>query len=402
MRAGVEDSHTLTAREALLATSFTLTGAEDPAGGTLALWGRAAQSTFAGREGTQVLDGDVTTGMLGADYGRDGWLAGLAFSHTDAEGGYDNAGGVSGDVEASLAAVTAYAAVEASPSLDVWGAAGRGQGDVTVKPSGGTSDTADIDWTMAAAGMRSRLAEPAAGGGLQLALVSDALWADTGSEEAGEFRASDASVTRLRLGLEAGWPMALDGGGHFAPRLETGIRHDGGDAESGFGVELGGGLTWSHSRSGLAFDLQGRTLLTHEDDDIADRGFSAGLAFDPDPASERGLSFTVRHTLGAASSGGLDALFTPDVLPERTGAEATGRWTAEAAWGFPAFGGRYTGSPHAGLGLTDTTRDTTLGWRLTPAGPEAPDLSLGILATRHESEGMASEHRIGVEAAVRW
>ena len=200
-----------------------------------------------------------------------------------------------------------------------------------MKPNGGTSDKADIDWTMAAAGMRSRLAEAGEGGGLQLALVSDALWADTGSEEAGEFRASDASVTRLRLGLEAGWPMALDGGGHFAPRFETGIRHDGGDAETGFGVELGGGLTWSHPRSGLAFDLQGRTLLTHEDDDVADRGFSAGLAFDPNPASERGLSVTVSHTLGAASSGGLDALFTPEVLSERTGTEATGRWTAQAA-----------------------------------------------------------------------
>ena len=254
---------------------------------------------------------------------------------------------------------------------------------MTVKPNGGTSDKADIDWTMAAAGMRSTLAEPGEGG--------------TGAQRLGRER--DASTARARSGLA----HCTQRQRHFAPRLETGIRHDGGDAETGFGVEFGGALTWSHLRSGISFDLEGRTLLTHEDDAIADRGFSAGLVFDPNPASERGLSFTLRHTLGTTSSGGLDALFTPDAVSERASAQITGRWTVEAAWVFPAFGGRYTGSPHAGLGLTNTTRNFSIGWRLAPgAGPGTPDLSLGILATRRESEGTEPEHRIGIEAGARW
>ena len=397
-----EDSRTLTDREALLGTSFALTGETDEAGGTLAWWGRTSQSAFEGRDGTLTLDGDVTTGLVGADYGRGDWLAGLVFSHTEAEGGYTDGSVGSGTLASSLTAVTVYGAIDTSPRTELWGAVGRGQGDVTMKPKNGANAKADIDWTMAATGVRSTLAEPGEGGDLMLALVSDALWANTGSEEAGQLRASRTGVTRLRLGLEAGWPQELDGGGRFAPRLEAGIRHDGGDAETGFGVELGGGLTWSHPQSGLAFDLEGRALLTHEDDDIEDRGFSAGLAFDQAPASERGLSLSLRRTLGAASSGGLDALFAPDVLSERTGAEAAGRWTAEAAWGFPAFGGRYTGSPHAGLGVTDTARDTILGWRLTPAGPAASDFSLSILATKRESDGAETEHRVGIMAGARW
>ena len=397
-----EDSRTLTDREALLGTSFALTGGTDEAGGTLAWWGRTAQSAFEGRDGTLALDGDVTTGLVGADYGRGDWLAGLLVSHTDAEGDYTDKSVGTGTLASSLTAVTVYGAIDKSQRTELWGAVGRGQGDVTMKPKDGANAKADLDWTMAAAGVRSTLAEPGEGGDLMLALVSDALWANTKSEEAGQLRASHTGVTRLRLGLEAGWPQELDGGGHLAPRLEAGIRHDGGDAENGFGVELGGGLTWSHPRSGLSFDLEGRALLTHEDDDIADRGFSAGLAFDQAPASERGFSFSLRRTLGSASSGGLDALFAPDVLSERSGSEATGRWTAEAAWGFPAFGGRYTGSPHAGLGVTDTARDTILGWRLTPAGPAASDLSLSILATKRESDGAETEHRIGIRAGARW
>ena len=405
VRGGLDESQTLTAREALLGTSFALTGEEDGAGGTLALWGRVAESTFAGQEGTRTLDGALTTGLVGADYGRESWLTGLVVSQTDAKGDYAEGSAGSGTLASSLTAVTVYGAMDASRRTELWGAAGHGQGELTLTAAAGSWEKADLDWTMAAAGARSTLLEPGAGESLMLALVADALWARTASEKAkvGSLEAAEADVTRLRIGLEGSWPAISTGGGALAPTWELGLRHDGGDAETGFGVELGGGLAWSASASGLSFDVSGRTLLAHEDEDFEDWGVSAGLAFDPDPATERGLSLTLRHDLGGSSAGGLEALFSPETLDRRTGAEtADGRRTAEAAWGFPAFGGRYTGSPHAGLGLTDTTRDTTLGWRLAPAGPEAPDLTLDLTATRRESEGAASEHSIGIEATLRW
>ena len=65
----------------------------------------------------------------------------------------------------------------------------------------------------------------------------------------------------------------------------------------------------------------------------------------------------------------------------------------QAAWGLPVFGGGFTGSPHVGYGLTDDGRDYSLGWRLAPAGPQAPELSLGVKATRRESQ---------ISAARRW
>ena len=63
--------------------------------------------------------------------------------------------------------------------------------------------------------------------------------------------AAEAEVTRLRLGLEGTWRGLEAGGGELVPRLEVGLRHDGGDAETGFGLDLGGGLSWSHPASGL-------------------------------------------------------------------------------------------------------------------------------------------------------
>lgn len=65
------------------------------------------------------------------------------------------------------------------------------------------------------------------------------------------------------------------------------------------------------------------------------------------------------------------------------------------------FGGRFTGSPHVGLGLSNTARDYTLGWRLTP-GANAPALGFGVKATRRESDTAAPEHAVGFEVRARW
>ena len=74
----------------------------------------------------------------------------------------------------------------------------------------------------------------------------------------------------------------------------------------------------------------------------------------------------------------------------------------EAAYGVPAFGGRFTGSPHVGLGLATGTRNYSVGWRLTPEAASAPELSFGLKAVRRESDAAAPEHTVGVEATMRW
>ena len=433
-------SYSMTAREALLGSSFTATGEKDGTGGSLAFWGRAAQSSFDGREGTFSLDGEATTAMLGADYARGRWLVGMALMQSSGEGGYrdtDPGGNVcadldmdgadpppdlcngalrngDGEVEASLTAAVPYAAIQASERLKLWGALGYGTGEVTLKPDlGGRALTADISWTMAAAGVRGDvIAPPAKGSGPALAVTSDALWARTSSDKTHELAASDSDVTRLRLGLEGGYRIATEGGGHVTPKLEIGARHDGGDAETGFGVELGGGLAWVDPTLGLSLDVSGRTLIAHGNDDLKDRGFAASLAFDPDPATARGPSLTLTQDWGGQARGGLDALFTPQTLDRRSGSgETAARWQAEAAYGFPAFSGRFTGSPHVGLGLATGARDYSVGWRLTPAAPStgsgqananAPDISFGLKATRRENDWTEPEHSVGFEAIARW
>ena len=262
---------------------------------------------------------------------------------------------------------------------------------------------------MAAAGLRGQLLAPASDetgrtSGPSLALVSDALWVRTSSEKTRGLGASESDASRLRLGLEGSWGLALADGGAITPNLELGARHDGGDAETGFGVELGGGLAWRDPGLGLTLDLSGRTLVAHDDGGLEDRGVSAQLSFDPEPASGRGLSLGLGQDWGGRAQGGLDALFAPEPLEDREGStEAAARWSMEAAWGFPALDGHYTGIPHVGLGLATGTRDYTLGWRLVPEAGNAPNLSFGLRATRRESGSAAPpEHTVGVEFSASW
>ena len=66
------------------------------------------------------------------------------------------------------------------------------------------------------------------------------------------------------------------------------MRHDGGDAETGFGLDLGGGLALSDPKRGLQAELRGRGLLTHESKGFRDLGFSGSLAWEGNPGSDRG------------------------------------------------------------------------------------------------------------------
>ena len=416
-------------RDFMLSSSFTATGAVDMTGGSMAFWGRASEGSFDGREGRVSLSGDTMTALLGADYARGPWLLGMALAESEGKSSYADTGtgapdaaafavpaGVpggldalsvqagSGEVEGRLTAVIPYLALEASERVRLWSAMGQGSGTVTVTPALGGRFEAATSWTMMAAGLRGDLLAPGGqrGVGPALALTSDALWVRTSSEKTRDLAASESDVSRLRLGLEGSWAAALGGDASLTPKLELGARHDGGDAETGFGVELGTGLAWVDPKLGLTFDVSARTLLTHDAEGREDRGVAAQLAFDPDQASARGLSLGLTQDWGGQAAGGLDALFSDAPLEDRTGSGmAESRWVAEAAYGLPVFGGRFTGSPHMGLGLATGARDYTLGWRLEPAAG-APAVSFGVQATRRESDGTVPEHTVGFEINARW
>ena len=417
-RAGYE-SRSVSARDLLTGTSFALTGEAGGAGsGTVSLWGRGAVSRFDGREGDLTLDGEVTSAMLGADWMRPGsgsgagaWTAGLLVSHSRGEGSYRGAD--EGTVSSTLTGLYPYGRYMVNGRLSVWGVAGYGEGTLTLTPDGQAAMQTGIDLQMGAVGVRGVAVEAPAEGGVELAVTSDAMAVRTSSEKVPGLAAATADVTRLRLGLEGTWRGLEAGGGELVPRLEVGLRHDGGDAETGFGLDLGGGLSWSHPESGLAAELSGRGLLTHESRGFRDRGLSASFGWDPGGGSGRGPKLTLSQTVGASASGGMDALLgreTPTGLAANDNGSddlANRRLNVGFGYGFPAFGDRFTSTPEFGLGLGQGRREYSLGWRLNLAQTGPTALELRLQATRSESAGAAAndntaEHGIGLTVTARW
>ena len=411
-RTGIQ-SRTLTAPEVLMGSSFALAAKTD-SGGAAAVWGRMAQSSFAGREGGLSLDGDVTTGLLGADYAQGSWTGGAVLSHSSGEGGYN--GKAAGKVEASMTALTPWAGYKVAERLSVWGALGYGMGEFTLTPENPQTQKdqpaqkTDIAMTLAAAGVRGTLLE---GDGPKLDAVADARWVRTTSEKVsasagngGNLAASASEVTRLRLGLEGSWAVALDDKGTtVTPRLSFGVRHDGGDAETGFGADIGGGVTLAMPARGLSVSLEGRGLLTHEAKGLRDSGFGGTIAWDPAPSSNRGLSLSLRQSVGGSATGGKDALFSREVM-EGLAANGNGgnrRLEGRIGYGLAVFGDRFTGTPEIGFGLSDGGRDYSLGWRMTCEGRDAGSFEFSFEATRRESANDNDpEHGIGFRLTARF
>ena len=276
-------------------------------------------------------------------------------------------------------------------------------GELTLTPEGETPVEAGMDLAMGAVGLRGVAVEAEAGAGPELAVKTDALAVRTSSEATAGLEATTAQVTRLRLGLEGTWR-----GGALVPRLEVGVRHDGGDAETGFGLDLGGGLAWSDPASGIAAVVSARGLVSHEAGGMRDRGVSGSLAWDPRPGSERGLKLTVSQVMGAPASGGMDALYgrptMAGLVANEDGDELKRRrFEARLGYGLAVFSGRFTATPEVGLGLSNGQREMSLGWRfgLAKTGPALLELRLDGTRREAAAEG-APVHGVALRLDARW
>ena len=422
-------------RELLTGSSFQLTAAAEGMGGGLAsLWGRSARSSFDGREGDLSLSGEVTSALLGADWSREKWTMGLMLSHARGEGSWrggsggagpgPRAGGTGGKVESTLAGLYPYGRYRATDRVTLWGTAGYGAGELVLKPDEGDELKTDMDLMMAAAGLRGVAVKAPAQGGPEVAMEADALAVRTRSEalrtDTGNLAAATGDATRLRLALHGAWRGLEAGGGTLEPRLELGLRHDGGDAETGFGLDAGAGLAWSHPENGLRLELSGRGLLTHESNGFREQGLAGSLTWQPTPERGRGPKLTLTQTLGGASSGGAGALLGRRTLEglaandPGSGSGAGGRDPLESrnlelrlGYGFPALGDRFTATPEIGLGMSNGHREYGLGWRLNLATHGTSALEFALEATRREAAGPGPagaepEHAIGLRITARW
>ncbi len=397
---GTGESGRLTSDELLTGTSFAL-NLKDGKGASYALWGRGAYSGFESVEGDLKLDAEVSSYMLGADWKRESYLLGLMLSHSKGEGDYRYFGN-EGEIETKLTALIPYFGWDVTDRIRIWTSVGFGAGTFSVPED--FSLTTDIDWQMLAGGSSGELGSVPNLGNARLSWRTDAFWTHTGSEGVLGLAPVEGDSMRLRFGLESRWENRLVSGAKWTHRLECGLRYDGGDAETGYGVEIGGGVDWADPISGFEMGIEGRTLTLHADDDLKEWGLAFKFAYDSSPQSKQGFRAHFSHDFGGTSSGGVAALLDPDLLSAGSGGtDDTARaWQAELAYGLGRSDGR-VGLPYTRLsGGRSGFGQMRLGYRIEPDALSAIDMTLDVWAEPEiepdDSDGSAA----GVELKRSW
>ncbi len=395
----VSESTQLTDNEIVSGTSFAFTTGE-AAGDSLSFWGRGAYSGFESGENGLKLDSEVTSFMLGADWKRNRHLFGLMVSQSRGNGDYRLPGG-EGEIETDLTALIPYLGWEVNDRISGWVSLGFGQGELTFLPGGGTALTTDMDWQMAAGGSSGALGFGFLGGA-KLSWNTDILWTRTASEAGDGLSSGQGDTTRLRVGIESRWTRRFASGGQLSPHLELGHRYDGGDAETGYGLEIGGGLDWSDPVRGLEIGLEGRTLALHEDEGIEDWGLAFSVVYDPYPQTKRGLNALVSHDFGGVASGGVASLLHSDLFPEAARSDGSVAWSAEMAYGLRRSGGM-VGSPYTRLSGDRTGFERMrLGYRIEPDALDADDMTLDLWAEPEIEANRKNGAVAGIELRKPW
>ena len=300
-----------------------------------------------------------------------------------------------------MTGVNPYARFELNERTSVWGVLGYGAGDLSLTPA--RSDTAlgtELANAMAAFGGRTALSvRTGEAGRFELALRSDARLTNTVSESIEGLVGTAGRTARVRLMLEGSGSMRLATGGVLKPKLEAGLRYDTGDAETGAGLEVGGGLGYAAGR--LSVEVNARGLLAHRDTEYEEWGFSGSIAYTPS-ADGRGLSMRLGSAWGATQSGVQSLWSRQDAsgLVSNAAFEAAQRYQVELRYGLDGKTGRARWEPFVGVESGEgASRALRLGVKLTSGRRLDAGLELG---RRQGRPGADPEQAVQLRGALRW
>ena len=391
------DAREVDAKEFLGTSAFQFSASSEKGEPSWTAWGQFSWDEFEAEDQGLDLQSEVSSGFVGADVSGQGWLAGVAVGVSEGDGEYaSQTKDAASRLDARLTGVYPYARVGVSERVDIWGLVGYGRG--ALKLGRGEAVRADLDMRMGALGVRSDLASDA----FDLAMKSDVVWVRTESDavdsEQGRLNSTRGEVNRFRLLVSAAKLFDLDPGKTVTPTMEIGLRHDGGDAETGTGLETKAGITYAAGRITIEGEVHG--LLAHEESGYEAWGASGSIQMRAD-SSGRGLALAVSSREGMAPGDAMQ-LWSDHQGSARAGREAASpRSTMKAtlSYGLGLKGIQGILTPFIGHSiLAEGARISQIGgrWQLGHA-------RLNLEGQHREAGfGEAPENSLILNAALHW
>ncbi len=379
--------------------SFLMASQEtaESSGGRFAAWGCGDYRRLSGGgdPGTGAWNGEAFSMHVGVDVQlAPNVLAGVSISRSRGLVNYsaapgDTAGG--GQFDLRLIGVHPFLGWSLSPDIELWGTVGHAWGELRMADTLGRM-TGAATLNSGAIGLNGRLLTR---GATTLRLRGEGGLAQL-SADGDTFNVAALDMWRFRLSTELSHERHFSSGTSITPWAELGARHDGGDGETGAGLELGGGLRYRVPQVGLMAEGYGRWLAVHEGT-LQEWGVGAMVSIDPG-MDGGGLSATVTPSWGETASG-IQRLWQYGAAnPTHYGA-SRGQLDAQLGYAFPVFRGRSVLTPFAAVNLAG---DDARGYRLGGSLAASRWATLSLELERWERALLNTMHTVMVRGTAKF
>ncbi len=365
------------------------------------IWGHGAVTTFDSKEGETLIDGSLTSFILGSDFTDENRVLGVGISLN--EGWGDWRGTDEGKLEFSMTGLYPYFGMNVTDETSIWGVTGLGRGSITYKPKDESKMKADTRSTLIAGGFRQALS--AYLGNFDLSLKTNFFSVKTETEATSELTATNGNVTRTSIILEGscdtgdGWCADLN------PTFGVGARYDGGDHADGYSLVVTSSVDTANLESGVSAHLNAQGVVLHEED-AHEVSISGTVSYDQNPTSDLGWSMSVSPTWGESTYKGnhqnlgtktIAGLFDSSLQFSGT------RIDSEIKYGTPIANGKFAGTTNVGYTYSDQVREYRVGYSVSERQSEKYDLNLSLNVQRTEKVYEDDpNHSIGLRVGLVW
>lgn len=271
----------------------------------ITIWARADYRSLSGNSPAYPLnyDGNLSGLHAGVDLSYGQFLVGVFASRFDGDFEYMHRGNtnssnlvgpVQGQYQINARTFTPYINWSWNAHGSAWALISFGSGEVEIADPEATSENSNTSLQALAAGTDLQLMTTATGFSLAL---KGAVWGGQMDldQNSSRIRELDVGVFRLQMSLEGAYRIHLSDQNVLQPFLETGLRRDGGDGQTGTGLEFSGGARLFLSSVGLRISGRGHVLVLHEGN-LDEWGVSGMLKYSPGGAY--GPAFELRSFTG--------------------------------------------------------------------------------------------------------
>ena len=367
-------------------------GGQAEPGGTVGIWASGGYENVSSRDALLgAWEGDLFSVHAGVDMRvSEHVLVGVAANRS--KGSFEFDGNESLKTDSQLTAINPYFGWNSGDGAGLWATIGYGKGKVEVA----LDEPTDLTMRMVALGGSM---DVSVGDEVPLTVKGEASKARLVTAATSTQEAVTANIQRLRLAVEVQDVTVQGAGEQFTRSAALGIRHDGGDGDTGLGAELDGELGWSVPATGVTLRATGHVLLAHQSD-LKEWGVGGLIRYDVPGFSEgRGLSLRLQPSYGAESDSG--QLWEHQVTElESESDDAPGaRLAMGLDWGRAALSGRGLLTPYGNLELSE---DGARVYRLGSRFEIGPAIHIDLGGDRKEAADEAPEHGIDLSVRVDW